>query len=85
MYRYLLFHCRSDYPFGGGMCDCEFKTNNFDELIPFIEEHYKDLEYGHIHYYDTVEDKMKYAIMEIQNGAPGHLIRKFVGWSEKRM
>ena len=57
MYRYLLFFYQDYYPLGG-MEDCVLKTNDYDELVPFINEHYFDDWYlGTIACSDAVEDK----------------------------
>ena len=79
MYRYLLFHCYYYYP-GGGMRDCALKTNNIDELVPFIEKHYEDDLLYHIHYYDTVEDKMYRAVMEEHYVEDYRARQKFIRW-----
>lgn len=81
MYRYLLFHCYHYYP-SGGMEDCEFKTNDFDELVPFINEHYNDTLLDCIHYYDTVEDDYKYAVMETYENENYFTRQRFVKWKE---
>ena len=83
MYRYLLFYYPDYYP-SGGMEDCVLKTNNFDDLIPFINEHYfEDWYCGTITYYDTVEDTYWEAEMEPANdelGVSGPY--KFAYWEE---
>ena len=81
MYRYLLFHCYDYYP-GGGMRDCVLKTNNFDELVPFINEHYDDTFFDGIHYYDAVEDKVGYAVMERYENADFFSRQRFVCWKD---
>ena len=81
MYRYLLFHCYNYYP-SGGMRDCEFKTNNFDELVPFINEHYNDTLMDHIHCYDVVEDKRYEAIMEYYEDENYFGRQRFLYWEE---
>lgn len=64
MYRYLLFFYQDYYPYGG-MEDCVLKTNNYDDLVPYINAHYgEDWYLGTIAYYDFVEDKYFEAIME---------------------
>ncbi len=64
MYRYYLFFYQDYYPLGG-MEDCVFKTNNYDDLVPFINDrYYEDWYLGTIAYYDAVEDKYFEAIME---------------------
>jgi hypothetical protein len=83
MYRYLLFHCYRFYP-GGGMIDCELKTNNMDELVPFINEHYNDTLMDYIHYYDTAEDKRYDAVMETYENETGFYRQRFVRWEERR-
>ena len=42
MYRYYLFQCDTYYP-SGGMYDCKLKTNNLEDLIPFINKHYSEV------------------------------------------
>ena len=64
MYRYLLFYCDTYYPHGG-MKDCVFKTNNFDDLEQFVRQEYEDVCYlSTLSYYDTFEDKTMYAQMQ---------------------
>lgn len=82
MYRYLLFYCPDYYP-GGGMRDCDLKTNNIEELIPFINTNYDDDFMSHIHYYDTVEDKVYYAVMETYENEEYYTRQRFVKWEEK--
>jgi hypothetical protein len=81
MYRYLLFYCPIYYP-GGGMRDCEFKTDNLDELEPFININYKDELWGHIHYYDVVENKVYKAVMEDYVDENFYTRQRFVKWEE---
>ena len=82
MYRYLLFFYQDYYPCGG-MEDCVFKTNNYDDLVPFINEHYGDDWYlGTIAYYDAVEDKYFEAIMEQRRDTTDDLY-EFSLWEEK--
>lgn len=81
MYRYLLFHCYNYYP-SGGILDCVLKTNNFDELVPFINEHYNDTLMDHIHYYDTVEDKCMHAKMEMYENEDFFYRQRFLEWKE---
>lgn len=83
MYRYLLFYCPYYYP-SGGMRDCELKTNNIDELAPFINEHYNDTLLDSIHYYDTVEDKVYDAVMETYKNENYFTRQRFVRWKENR-
>lgn len=81
MYRYLLFHCPYYYP-SGGMKDCIFKTNNRDELRPFINKNLTEPYLNSIHYYDTVEDKIIYALMDEYEDEDGFTKQKFMAWSE---
>ena len=82
MYRYFLFYCCHYYP-SGGMTDCQLKTNDFDELARYIDEHYGD-EYDYrFHYYDAVEDKIMYAVMD-ELDENYCRIYKFAYWSENR-
>ena len=81
MYRYLLFYCPDYYP-GGGMRDCELKTNNKDELVPFINKHYADNFMSSIHYYDTVEDKVYDAVMKNYENEDYFTRQRFVEWEE---
>lgn len=81
MYRYFLFYCPDYYP-GGGMRDCELKTNNKDELVPFINKHYNDNFMSSIHYYDTVEDKVYDAVMENYEDEGYFTRQRFVEWKE---
>jgi hypothetical protein len=81
MYRYLLFYCPYYYP-GGGMRDCELKTNDIAELEPFININYDDDFMSHIHYYDIVEDKVYEAEMEDYENEEGYTRQKFVKWKE---
>ncbi len=83
MYRYFLFHCDIYYP-SGGMRDCVLKTNNFDELVPFINEHYNDNLLDFIHYYDTVEDKCMRAIIEEYENENHFTRQRFCGWEEEK-
>jgi hypothetical protein len=83
MYRYLLFHCYNYYP-GGGMNDCKFKTNNFDELVSFINEHYNDTLMDYIHCYDVVEDKRYEAIMKLYENKDGFVRQRFLRWEEHK-
>ncbi len=80
MYRYLLFYCPDYYP-GGGMRDCELKTNNKDELVPFINKHYADHFMSSIHCYDTVEDKVWYAVMDEYTDENDFPKQRFIAWS----
>ena len=64
MYRYLLFFYQDYYPCGG-MEDCVLKTNNYNDLVPFINEHYhQDWYLGTIAFYDTFTDKYYEADMK---------------------
>ena len=81
MYRYLLFHYYNYYPCGG-MGDCDFKTNNFDELVPFINKHYAEDMLDRIHYYDVVEDKIYDAVMESYETEEFLMLQRFVEWKE---
>ena len=83
MYRYFLFYCPYYYP-GGGMRDCDLKTNNIDELIPFINTNYNDAWMSHIHYYDTVEDKSYDAEMEEYENEEGWTRQRFLRWKENK-
>jgi hypothetical protein len=83
MYRYLLFHYPYYYP-GGGMRDCELKTNNLDELVPFINQHYDDTLLDYIHYYDTVKDKLYDAVMETYENENYFTRQRFVRWEEHK-
>ena len=79
MYRYYLFFYENYYP-SGGMEDCVLKTNNFDELMPFIKElHSRDWQYGTVAYYDALEDKYFTADIDYNFDT-----RKweFLGWEE---
>lgn len=83
MYRYLLFFYQYYYP-RGGMEDCVLKTNDYDELVPFIHEHYyKNWYFGTITYYDTIEDKHWEAIMEPCEKDIAYGPYKFSFWEEK--
>ncbi len=83
MYRYYLFFIEYYYP-SGGMKDCILKTNNFDELVPFIHEHYTDDWYqAHITYYDALEDKHFIANMEWHKNEDGFDRWRFVKWEEE--
>ena len=85
MYRYLLFVCQKYYP-SGGMEDCVLKTNNYSNLVPFINANYSEEPYNTIiHYYDTVEDKIWYAEMRIYQNEYRFDRQKFVGWSEEEL
>lgn len=82
MYRYLLFFYKDYYPLGG-MEDCVLKTNNYDDLVPYINEHYGDDWYlGTIAYYDAFEDKYFEAIMEKRRDTTDDLY-EFSLWEEK--
>lgn len=75
MYRYYLFFYYDYYP-SGGMEDCVLKTNNFDDLEPFIYENYDEDWYcGTISYYDAVEDKTMYASINTDGDK-----WKIIGW-----
>ena len=79
MYRYYLFYYDRFYP-SGGMEDCVLKTDNFDDLMPFIEENYfKEWWDGTLAYYDALEDK--YFIADIDYNAYSKLYM-FLGWDE---
>lgn len=83
MYRYLLFFYQDYYP-RGGMEDCVLKTNDYDELVPFINEHYsQDWYLGTITCYDTIEDKHWEAIMEPCGNDIAYGPYKFSLWEEK--
>lgn len=85
MYRYFLFYCPHYYP-SGGMEDCVLKTNNLDELVPFINENYNDDPYyATIHYYDAVEDKVWYAAMELYQNDDYFERQRFDYWSEEEV
>lgn len=79
MYRYLLFQCDTYYP-AGGMYDCKLKTNNLEDLIPFINKHYNEELWGNIHYYDAVEDKIYNAIMEKYQDENYFDRQRFIRW-----
>ena len=80
MYRYLLFFYNDYYP-RGGMEDCVLKTNNYDDLIPFINKNYYEEWYrGTITYYDTVEDKYFEACMEPCRDDVAYGPYKFDSW-----
>lgn len=81
MYRYLLFHCDWYYPVGG-MNDCVLKTNNFDDLVPFINENYYDTLMDGIHYYDTVEDKHMRAVMLQYENEDCFTRQRFIRWED---
>lgn len=82
MYRYLLFFCNHYYP-SGGMEDCVFKTNNFDDLEQFIHSNYEDDYYqGTISYYDALEDKTWYADMEYYENEDYFTRWRFIEWEE---
>lgn len=82
MYRYFLFFYQDYYP-RGGMEDCTLKTNNYDDLVPYINKHYGDDWYlGTIAYYDAVEDKYFEAIMEKRRDTTDDLY-EFSLWEEK--
>jgi hypothetical protein len=63
------------------MKDCDLKTNNKDELVPFINKHYADNLMSSIHYYDAVEDKIWYALMDEYQDEEGYTRQKFLAWS----
>ena len=82
MYRYFLFFYQYYYPHGG-MEDCVLKTNNYDDLVPYINEHFgADWYLGTIAYYDFVEDKHFEAIMEQRRDTTDDLY-EFSLWEEK--
>lgn len=84
MYRYYLFFYSDYYPYGG-MEDCVLKTNNYDDLVPYINEHYGDDWYlGTIAYYDAVEDKYFEAFMEQRRDTTDDLY-EFSLWEEKEL
>jgi hypothetical protein len=64
------------------MRDCILKTNNFDELVPFINEHYANALMDSIHYYDTVKDECKHAKMELYENEDNFYKQKFVEWRD---
>ena len=82
MYRYLLFFYYDYYPCGD-MEDCVLKTNNYDDLIPFINKnYYEDWYRGTITYYDTIEDKYFEADMKpCRNDVGGPY--EFASWEER--
>ena len=83
MYRYLLFFYQDYYPLGG-MEDCVLKTNNYDDLIPFINEHYaEDWYLGTIAHYDAAEDRYLEAIMEPCDDEDKFGPHQFSFWEEK--
>ena len=83
MYRYFLFYCPYYYP-SGGMKDCVLKTNNVDELVPFINENYGDEPYlNSFHYYDAVEDKTWCAEMEEYQNDDYFERQRFVCWYDE--
>lgn len=83
MYRYLLFFYQYYYP-RGGMEDCVLKTNDYDELVLFINEHYyKDWYLGTITCYDTIEDKHWEAVMEQRKDTTDDLY-EFSLWEENK-
>lgn len=81
MYRYFLFFYNDFYPLGG-MEDCVLKTNNFDDLEPFIHANYEgDYYQGTIAYYDALEDKTVYA--DIDYVEEDYFDKwHFLGWEE---
>lgn len=81
--RYLLFCCPQYYP-SGGMGDCELKTDNLDDIMAYLEKHYKDRLFYHFHYYDIVEDKIMYAVIEEYVNEKYFTRYRFAGWSEER-
>ena len=83
MYRYFLFYYDHYYP-AGGMNDCVLKTNNFDDLEQFIHTNYEDdYLYGTISYYDALEDKAMYAVMEEYTNEDYFTRHRFAGWEEE--
>ena len=82
MYRYFLFYCPYYYP-DGGMEDCILKTNNLDDIEPFLRTTYKDDHYlCTISYYDALEDKTFYACLEEYENED-HMTRwRILGWEE---
>ena len=82
--RYLLF-CYPEYYPHGGMEDCELKTNNLDELAPYINKNYNDDLFYHFHYYDIVKDKIMYAVMETYDDENYFVRQRFVCWSEEEI
>ena len=83
MYRYFLFFYDDYYP-RGGMEDCVLKTNSFDDLEQFIHTTYEDDWYqGTISYYDVVEDRTLFAIID-EYQTENYFVRwKFSGWTEE--
>lgn len=82
MYRYLLFYYDDYYPLGG-MEDCVLKTNNHDDLEPFIHENYEcNYFMGTISYYDALEDKTWRADMERYEDKDCFDRWRFLGWEE---
>lgn len=81
MYRYLLFSYYDCYP-SGGMNDCIFKTNNFDELILFINNNCDIHIFVNIYCYDIVENKIIYADIEMSEDESGICKYMVVGWSD---
>lgn len=81
MYRYLLF-CYYDYYPCGGMSDCAFKTNNFDELALYIDNICNNDTFDNFHYYDIIEDKIVYADMEVYEDENGFSKYRFAEWED---
>ena len=82
MYEYLLFYYDDYYPHGG-MEDCVLKTNSYVDMMQYIYEHY-DGEYyqGTISYYDTFEDKIRYADIEEYYDENYFTKFRFVKWED---
>lgn len=83
MFRYLVF-AYSDYYPRGGMEDCILKTNNFEEINPFIEDYIQnhDLDFDEMHYYDCEEDKTYEAEFELYNSLESiNKKKRFTNWS----
>lgn len=59
MNRYLLFAYNSYYP-SGGMDDCVFMSNDWDE----VRDRWKKLEHDHSHVYDC-QNGRQYSELEI--------------------
>lgn len=83
MYRYLLFAYLDYYPIGG-MGDCVYKTNSFEDMMSTVQEYikFKDkLCWDDMSYYDFAEDKYYDAIFEFYSTEDDSYARRFSTWS----
>lgn len=85
MYRYYLFFYSDYYPCGG-MEDCVFKTNSFDDIEKFIHDTDEDDWFmGTIAYYDTMEDKYFVSYMEMYEDEYHFDRWRISEWEEKEL